>query len=167
MLTSPLLFAAGTFWAALGSLKTRDNTSRRKLPREECVEGGVLPVLWLLAAFRSHVAGKRRCYLLRVMMNWRHQPPLSPARSRWRWLSARWRWAQTVGCQAWVDGWQRLGSGGLGEDCVQRRSPRCPVDGRWAAGAHAKPPGLEGRRSSTQGWRQQKQAKSKHWQRFK
>lgn len=40
MLTSPLLFAAGTFWAVLGSLKTRDNTSRRKLPGEARVEGG-------------------------------------------------------------------------------------------------------------------------------
>lgn len=40
MLTSPLLFAAGAFWAVLGSLKTRDNTSGRKLPGEECVEGG-------------------------------------------------------------------------------------------------------------------------------
>lgn len=40
MLTSPLLFAAGTFWATLGSLKTRDKTSRRKLPGDERVEGG-------------------------------------------------------------------------------------------------------------------------------
>lgn len=40
MLTSPLLFAAGVFWAELGSLKTRDNTGRRRLPRDERSEGG-------------------------------------------------------------------------------------------------------------------------------
>lgn len=45
MLTSLLLFAAGTFWVVLGSIKTRDNTSRRKLPGDEYMkEGGVLPV---------------------------------------------------------------------------------------------------------------------------
>lgn len=49
MLTSPLLFAAGTFWAVLGSLKTRDNTSRRKLPGDERAEGGscLYHVSWL------------------------------------------------------------------------------------------------------------------------
>lgn len=40
MLTSPLLFAAGVFWAELGSLKTRDNTGRRRLPGDGRVEGG-------------------------------------------------------------------------------------------------------------------------------
>lgn len=56
MLTSPLLFAPGAFWAALGTLKTRDNTSVRKLPGESRVEGGsclycvsslCFPEMWL------------------------------------------------------------------------------------------------------------------------
>lgn len=77
---------------------------------------------------------------------------LSPVKSRWRLLSARWRWAQRGGCQGRASGWRKLVSGGWEADCDQRRSPRCPVDGRSAVGAHAKPLGSEGRQSSMPGW---------------
>lgn len=85
---------------------------------------------------------------------------LSPVRSRWRQLSARWRWAPRGGCQVRASGWQRPALDEWGGDCGQRRSPQCLVDGQSAAGAHAKPLGLEGRRSSMQGWREQKERKA-------
>ena len=88
---------------------------------------------------------------------WWIAPPLSPVRSRWRWLSARWRWARRGGCQVRASGWRRLAMGGWGADCGQRRSPRCPAGGRSAAGARAGPPALEGRRSLTLGWREEKE----------
>lgn len=69
MLTSPLLFAAGGFWATLGSLKTRDNTSRRKLPGEAHMEGGDPAYTTLARCISLRCGWHRRCYLLPAMMN--------------------------------------------------------------------------------------------------
>lgn len=91
----------------------------------------------------------------------RRLPPLSPVRTRWRWQSARWRWARRGGCRVQASGWRRPATGGWGVDCGQRPSPRCPADGQSAAGARAKPLGLEGRRSLTLGWGEQRRERLK------
>lgn len=44
-------------------------------------------------------------------------------------------------------------------DCGQRQSQQCPADGPSAAGAHAKPPGSEGRRNLMLGWREHGETK--------
>lgn len=85
----------------------------------------------------------------------RRLPPSLPVRSRWRWQSAHWHWAQMGECQAQASGWRRPATGEWGADCGQRRSPRCPVVDQSAADAHAKPPGLKGKRSLMLGWGQE------------
>lgn len=157
MLTSPLLFAAGTFWATLGSLKTRHNASRRKLPRDEHAEGGscLYHVRSLHAARTWLACDAAICYLW-----WWIAQALSPVRSRWRRPSARWRWDLKVGCQVRASGWRRPASDEWGGGCGRRQSPQCLVDGQSVVGARAKPLVLEGRQSSVRGCRERKEGKA-------
>lgn len=157
MLTSPLLFAAGTFWAMLGSLKTRHNTRRRKLPRDEHAEGGSC----LYHVSSLHFAKMwLACDAAIYYLWWWIAQALSPVRSRWKRLSARWRWDLKGGCQVQASGWQRPALDEWVEGCGQRQSPQCLVDGQSVAGARAKPLVLEGRRSLMQGCREEKEGKA-------